>query len=38
VNYNYGDADAAMLFWFLIGISHQDMDKIDDKGRHNRRP
>ena len=22
VNYNYGDAEAAMLFWFLMGISH----------------
>jgi len=22
VNYNYGDAEVAMLFWFLMGISH----------------
>ena len=25
VNYNYGDAEVAMLFWFLMGISHTDM-------------
>ncbi len=24
VNYNYGDAEVAMLFWFLMGISYQD--------------
>ena len=23
VNYNYGDAEVAMLFWFLMGISHK---------------
>ena len=23
VNYNYGDAEVAMLFWFLLGISHR---------------
>ena len=22
VNYNYGDAEVAMLFWFLMGVSH----------------
>ena len=22
VNYNYGDAEVAMMFWFLMGISH----------------
>ena len=22
VNYNYGDAEVAMLFWFLMGIGH----------------
>ena len=23
VNYNYGDAEAAMMFWFLMGIGHR---------------
>lgn len=23
VNYNYGDAEVAMMFWFLVGISHR---------------
>ena len=23
VNYNYGDAEVAMMFWFLMGISHR---------------
>jgi len=23
VNYNYGDAEVAMMFWFLMGVSHK---------------
>ncbi|HEX6719129.1 MAG TPA: hypothetical protein VF088_18640, partial [Pyrinomonadaceae bacterium] len=27
VNYNYGDAEVAMLFWFLMGITATIRDK-----------
>lgn len=33
VNYNYGDAEVAMLFWFLMGISYQDIPSISNVGR-----
>ena len=33
VNYNYGDAEVAMMFWFLMGISHPGMPTPPDVGR-----
>jgi len=31
VNYNYGDAEVAMMFWFLMGVSHRLHGLITDE-------
>jgi O-antigen ligase len=37
VNYNYGDAEVTMLFWFLMGINHPSMAHLSPNVRRIRK-